>query len=49
MNLHQGKFTLDIRERFFTKKVVRIPRGGVMAPSHSESKECMDSALGHVV
>lgn len=53
MKLHQGKFTLDIRKMFFTKKVVshwsRMPRGGVMTPSQSESQECMDNALGHAV
>lgn len=37
--LHQGKFTLTIRKRFFTEKVTghleQLPREVVMAPSLS--------------
>lgn len=53
MKLHEGKFTLDIRKMFLTKKVVshcsRVPREGVMTPSQSESKECIDNAPGVVL
>ena len=47
MKLHEGKFRLDIRRRFFTEKVVghwnRLPREVVMAPSLSEFKEGLDN------
>ncbi|KFV43420.1 hypothetical protein N341_09583, partial [Tyto alba] len=53
MMLCQGKFRLDIRKRFFTKRVVdhwtRLPREVVTAPSLSEFKECPDDALSHMV
>ena len=43
---------MDIRERFFTERVVghwnRLPRKVVMAPSLSEFKEHLDHALSHV-
>ncbi|KFW11355.1 hypothetical protein N327_12217, partial [Fulmarus glacialis] len=53
MKLRQGKFRLDIRKRFFTKRVVshwnRLPREAVTAPSLSEFKERLDDALSHMV
>ena len=53
MKLHQGKFGLDLRKRFFTERVVghwnRLPREVVMAPSMSEFKERLDNALNHMV
>ena len=51
--LHQGKFRLDIRKRFFTERVVghwnRLPREAVMAPSLSEFKKHLDEALSPTV
>jgi len=53
MKLHQGKFSLDIRKRFFTERVVshwnRLPREMLTAPSLSEFKECLNDALSHMV
>ena len=44
---------MDIRERFFTERVVghwnRLPREMVMAPSLSEFKEHLDDALSYMV
>ena len=57
MKLHQGKFRLDIRKRFFTKRVVghwnRLPSGSpvkvVMASDLPEFKEHLDDALSHML
>lgn len=53
MKIHHGKFILDIRKLFFIKRVdghwKRVPREPVTAPSLSESKECLDDALKHMV
>ena len=53
MKLHQGKFRVDIRKRFFTERVVshwnRLPWEVVTAPSLSEFKEHLDDALSHMV
>jgi len=49
MKLHQGKFKLDVRKKFFTERMIshwnRLPRQVVMEPSQSEFKECMDNTL----
>jgi len=47
--LHQGRFRLDIRKHFFTKRVVkhrdRLPREAVDVPSLSLFKRHLDNAL----
>ena len=49
MELHQGRFRLNIRKRFFTKRVVshwtRLPREVVTAASMPECKKHLDNAL----
>ena len=51
--MRQGKFRLDIRKRFFTKRVAahwnRLPRDAVTAPSLSEFKKRLNCALIHMV
>ncbi|KFV90888.1 hypothetical protein N327_12446, partial [Fulmarus glacialis] len=51
--LHQGRFRLDIRKRFFTARVVkhwnRLPREVVDAPSLSEFKKQLDNALNNML
>jgi len=53
MKLHQGKFRLDIRKRFFTERMVghwnRLSREVIVASSVSEFKEHLDNGLGHMV
>ncbi|KFO62212.1 hypothetical protein N302_02595, partial [Corvus brachyrhynchos] len=53
LKLCQGRFRLDIRQRFFTQRVVghwnRLPREVVTAPSLTEFKELLDNTLGHMV
>ena len=53
VKLRRGKFRLDIRKRFFTKRVVthwnRLPRDVVTAPTLSEFKKRLDCALSHIV
>jgi len=53
MKLCQGKFTLGIRKRFFTERVVghwdRLRREVVTAPSLSEFEGRLDDALSHMV
>ncbi|KAJ7413168.1 hypothetical protein WISP_92722 [Willisornis vidua] len=52
MKLSQRRFSLDIRNRFFTQRVVghwnRLPRDVVKAPSLTEFK-CLNDILGHMV
>ncbi|GAB0193558.1 hypothetical protein GRJ2_001821100 [Grus japonensis] len=51
--LKEGRFTLDIRKKFFTMRVVRhwnrLPREVVDAPSLAVFKARLDSALGNLV
>jgi len=53
LQLCQGKFSMDVRKRFFTGRVVshwkRLPREVVSAPSLSEFKEQLDDAFSHMV
>jgi len=53
MKLRQGKFRLDIRNRFFTERVVghwnRLLREAVMAPHLLEFKKRLDNFLSHMV
>ncbi|KAK4830789.1 hypothetical protein QYF61_013622, partial [Mycteria americana] len=53
MKLHQGKFRLGIRKRFFAERVVghwnRLPREVVTAPSLSELKGRLDDALSDML
>ncbi|KFR11744.1 hypothetical protein N306_12270, partial [Opisthocomus hoazin] len=51
--LQQGRFRLDIRQKFFTMKVVkhwhRLPREVVDAPSLETFKARLDGALSNLV
>ncbi|KFO94115.1 hypothetical protein N320_09355, partial [Buceros rhinoceros silvestris] len=51
--LHQGKFRLDIRKHFFTKRMVkhwnRLPREVIDVPSLSGFKRYMDNALNSML
>lgn len=51
MELHQGKFKMDTRKRFFIERVIgllnRLLREVVMAPNLSEFKKHQDDALSH--
>ncbi|KFQ00706.1 hypothetical protein N329_05713, partial [Haliaeetus albicilla] len=51
--LKEGRFRLDIREKFFTVRVVRhwhrLPREAVDAPSLEVFKARLDGALSNLV
>ncbi|KFQ66103.1 hypothetical protein N335_13469, partial [Phaethon lepturus] len=51
--LKEGRFTLDIRKKFFTMRVVRhwnrLPREAVDAPSLEVFKVRLDRALSNLV
>jgi len=51
--LREGRFRLDVRGKFFTKRVVRcwhrLPREAVDAPSLEVFKARLDGALGSLV
>ena len=51
--LKEGRFTLDIRKKFFTMRVVRhwhrLPREAVDAPSLESFKVRLDGALSNLI
>ncbi|KFQ07926.1 hypothetical protein N329_10136, partial [Haliaeetus albicilla] len=51
--LQEGRFRLDVRQKFFTVRVVRhwhrLPRKAVDAPSLAVFKSRLDGALGNLV
>ncbi|PKU42328.1 hypothetical protein llap_7371 [Limosa lapponica baueri] len=53
LKLHQGRFRMDIRKKFFTKRVIkhwnRLPREVVGRPSLEVMKRWVDVVLGNMV
>ncbi|KGL75129.1 hypothetical protein N309_10069, partial [Tinamus guttatus] len=53
LKLHQGRFRLDIRENFYTERVVkhsnRLPKEVVESPSLAVFKKQVDEAPGDMV
>ncbi|KFV15489.1 hypothetical protein N339_11850, partial [Pterocles gutturalis] len=51
--LREGRFRLDVRQKFFTQRVVRhwnrLPREAVDAPSLGGFKARLDGALGSLL
>ena len=51
--MKEGRFRLDVRGKFFTRRVVRcwnwLPREDVDAPSLEVFKARLDGALGYLV
>ncbi|KFW95244.1 hypothetical protein N336_11335, partial [Phalacrocorax carbo] len=49
LKLHHGRFRLDIRKNFFTKRVIKdwnwLPGEVVESPSLEAFKRCVDMAL----